>query len=683
VSEAELLAQYGGTNEHPRQAEINTVWINQLQYPASRVQPINLARFQQRLTIGDATINSDDLFSSLIWNDQRGGGQLLEAVEGSTDERYWDGTLNSEHTHQLSLQREVQVVEGPNTVRAVPGIDFNDKFHAVHDRVLNRYDAGAGTWTQVGGALLTAQPTGDMEAWDGKLYIPLGSNGYDVYDPGAGTITNSAAVHPVGFIVWDNKLWTLTVQGGFRQFDGASWTNPPNPGPLYLPTGVKPRRLALYVNESGDDVPFIATDRRVYSYNPLDNKLVGTRMRFPPHPEQGMGFGNWRDEAIYITAGIGVYAYNGDTISAIGLDRNDGIPAKFRGHIAALAPWHNGFTALVAGTPNVGEVPGVYGADVGVWRDTKMQFPTEEPTSSALWNWTGAGWHKWWESDGAGVPTWSYVSIADGEYRLWWGFAGEMYTVVLPKNYHTPEQGLRAGVDRFQQTGYLETSRYDMGMRGFRKLGSHLEVYLRDVFENGTSTGTVTVRYRTDVDPNYRIMGSTSTPGMTVFPMPLEPRMIVTDIGDESDEHGIHDHEHYDGEEFGWIQFLLEFEQGRTEVGDYIPTYTPILDSMILKFVKLPLAGMSWIINIPLQFDKNMWNGRDAHDMWHELNSLATNHAYIPFLHKNDYARVLVSQAAGEQLTGPLPFSTIQFSVIEAKIPENQWILPAEAESGG
>lgn len=677
MSDAALLAQYGGDDEQPREAEVNTVWINEKRYPAARVQPNNLARFLQQVTIGDPTINSDDLFSALIQNDWRGGGQILESVEGSTDERYWDALINSEFTHQLSLPREVVTVEGPSGVFAAPGADFNDRFHAVYGTTLVSWDTATDDWDTV--KTLSNQPVGEMVEWNQKLYIPLGANGYDEWDPaGAGTLTTDATIHAIGFVVWDNKLYTMTLEGGFRRFNNPGWTAPTNPGPLYLPSGTRPRKLVMYVNEQGDDVPFIATDRRVYSYDPIGDRLVGTRMHYPPHPELGHGFTNWRDEAIYTSAGIGIYAYNGSTIAPVGLDRNDGIPAQYRGHIASLAPWLNGITALVEGEASLGSTPSGAQFDVGVWRDTELVGPSQT-TVSALWNYTGAGWHKWWQSSTDGTPTWSYVSVADGEYRLWWGFGGDLYTIELPKNYHTPEQGLRAGIDRFQQTGFLETARYDMGMAGFFKLGSHTEVRLRDALGNGTSTGTVTVYYRTDLDQNYRILGSTSQPGKAVFPIPREPRMIATDVGDDSDEHGIHDYEHYDGEHFGWIQFFLEFEQAKDDAGAYIPTYSPIVESFILKSIKLPLSGMAWIINIPLNFDASMWDDRDAHAMWHELNNLTTNTQFVPFLHQNDYARCAVTQAIGEQMTGPLPFASIQFSLIEAKLPESEFIEDASA----
>jgi hypothetical protein len=255
--------------------------------------------------------------------------------------------------------------------------------------------------------------------------------------------------------------------------------------------------------------------------------------------------------------------------------------------IVSLAAEHNGLYCLIRGA--VSDVVGGDEPDQQIEPlvvDPDTFSSAVEVSPSVLMVWTGIGWHTAWISEGtSGEPSGLCVSAGGGAHRVWWGYGGAMHTLNLPTDMHLPRQGLVAGVDRFQPTGYLETGYFDAQMAGFDKLASHFQVNI----DRCRSGCTVVVRYQRDFDSTWTTLGNTLT----------QRGKRILSFG-------------FDGLAFQRIRFRIELASDDA-------TESPLIDSMILHFTKIPHEAGSWEVTIPLDFDTIQW-GRSAGEMAQELN---------------------------------------------------------------
>ena len=99
----------------PERSEWRTVWLGPDDpnfkdgwLPVEgEVRMTRLATFERKLTIGDATRDSDDFISSWVIGDFTGGGQIFDINEGSDIGRFWFGVADTRFINQLSLPPEV------------------------------------------------------------------------------------------------------------------------------------------------------------------------------------------------------------------------------------------------------------------------------------------------------------------------------------------------------------------------------------------------------------------------------------------------------------------------------------------------------------------------------------------------------------------------------------------------
>src|SRR5690606_40548045 len=125
---------------------------------------------------------------------------------------------------------------------------------------------------------------------------------------------------------------------------------------------------------------------------------------FPAHPDNGRGAAMWRTgEDMYVSAGLGAYRYNLASIAPMGLDRNTGIPAEYRGYVVDMEPEHNALLALVKGAPAVAASSPAIMFDEG--QNSESMDLDSTQARSLLAAYTGFGWHPVWESaDADGEP---------------------------------------------------------------------------------------------------------------------------------------------------------------------------------------------------------------------------------------------------------------------------------------
>ena len=263
--------------------------------------------------------------------------------------------------------------------------------------------------------------------------------------------------------------------------------------------------------------------------------------------------------------------------------------------------------ALIEGDNEAGDAQD-WVEDGGLYNDDSPYFSSGVSYPS-LMAWTGTGWHTLWSPDAnTATPTWGVVSRLSKHYRLWWGMSdGFIRSIKLRRTFHNPRAGLDVnlgtGIDLYGPTGFVETGRFDASMRGFNKIASHVVVYM----DYATASEKMDVLYRTDINLDWTPLGTANTIGKSNFPF------AVNDDGFS------------EGEEFNWIQFRLEFSRGDDN------TVTPILDSFVLHFVKIPQNTASFVFTVPLP--KRDWMGKTAGEIVRHLNALLEHGGFIKFVH--------------------------------------------------
>lgn len=599
----------------------------------------NLATLPQRLTFGDYTLASDNLISVWVQSDWTGGGQVEDLREASHAERFRHATTETRYPRMLSQPPEtLDFVIAGTPDEAVPIGDYDDDGDGT-DTFWVAFDTDLCSWSEEDqdftvADTLTSFPVGKGVVFDDELWIPLGSSGYDRWD---GTnITNSTAVTPIWFVEWDDKLVALEHDGQVSIWDGATWTSPTA---LKLRGNRVPRGLVVWWSADRFPTVYVITNRDVWAVDFLVPILYLTGLHFPVHPDQGLGFAAWRDDAMYVSVGVGVHQLSlGMVISAMGLDRDDGLPGEFRGRIVDMEPEYNGLLALVEGL-SVTEVTDedIPSIEETMLRDDAMIVPTASSFArSTLQRWTGLGWHTVWESmDATGVPTRVMVSQADDAYRLWWGYAGRMYTQVLRRTFHNPRQGAIAGIDRFASESYLRTGRFDANLTPLHKLASHMEFHL-----DAASTGEIDVSYSSDHFDGYRYLGTVSGTGQ---------QFVRYDLNADGFN---------EGDSYHWIEF--QYTLRNTD-----PLETVILNWVSLYFVVRPLQAKSWqaIAMLDSGDEQHQDVGfREAADF---LDGLTTVEHFSTFKHRDQMYRVLVAQTRGSDRTGDDLRGSRTFSIVE------------------
>ncbi len=608
-----------------------------------RVGAVNLASLPSRLTFGEYTLASDNFLSVWLQSDWTGGGQVEDLREASHAERFSYATADTRYPRMLSQQIETLSFAPTPSTAAAPIGDYdhdNDgipSFFVAFDTTIYRWDAATKVFVSMGSVATT--PVHKGVVYGGILWIPQGQAGYDTYD-GTSVTHGTAGITPVDFELWDNKLVALEHDGQVSTWNGSGWDSPPE---LKLYSDEVPLHLISWWSADRFPTLFVVTNRDVCAVDFIVPVLYRTGLHFPRHPDQGLGAAVWRDDGLYVSVATGVHQLSiGMTISATGLDRDDGLPADLRGRIVDMEPEYNSLFALVEGIPGVS----IDSSSIGPTIEETMIYDESAvvPASStfaraSLQRYTGVGWHTAWQSDGAsGRPTRSMVSEAEGEYRIWWGYAGAMYTQVLRRTFYNPRQGAAIGLDRFATSSFLQTGRFDANISAFTKLASHVEVHT-----DPTSSGTITVQYRTDRTDGWQFLGFVTLSGGSQF-LSFDPN------GDGFAE----------GIEFIWIEFSYTLESGDN-------TRSALVNWIALYFTPIPLQSRSWRLLVPLMEIDDQWINYGAREIADFLDSLTTTGRFVTFKHRNDTYRVRVAQTQGDEQTGKDLRGTRTLTLVEVK----------------
>ena len=283
------------------------------------------------------------------------------------------------------------------------------------------------------------------------------------------------------------------------------------------------------------------------------------------------------------------------------------------------------------------------GAATGIWvgdadQDNVQQFSygssvTADTTYAHVQAWSGTGWGgNWADTVPGNVPTVMVASSTASAYRLSWGMDdGNAYTQKLPRSIHNPRQAILGQLRNFASSGYVETSRADMGMLGFKKIASHVIVFMRHAAVNPiTLVGeTMTVYYDVD-DGGWELLGQVTTSGRSVLEF-----QSANITGSETVSRGL---------AFQRIRFRLEFARGADV------TQSPVLHAFNLHFLKVPQSSITLELVVPLP--KRLYRGRGPQAIDDALTFFGEADEMVFVRHRERLLRMRISQITGTDSTG-------------------------------
>lgn len=611
-----------------------------------------LKTFPPKVVTGDYSLENNPLLSTWVLSDFSGGHGVQDLNEATDTNRYRYGDINTRFPKQFTLPFQYNYGQfGSSTDSYAPVgnmlIGGAYKYLSALNTDLRADEVSLGLTAlpanpiRRGGVVYGGAGANDM------MFIPLGVNGYAVYDPVAAVVTPHTGAGNTfkDFVVWDDKLIGIDATGQLRYTTAAAaaptWTS-------YGATAKAPNVgsgnfvLAPYVNQQGDPAVHVLGEQGVWIFDADGPKLWRLNINLPSRINVRSNMCTWRGD-LYLSAGMDVIQWNGSVERpAVSLARDDGIPYELQGEVVDLYPELNSLYALVlaedqsfakTGYLSVHEWSG-YG-----WRALPM--PTQ-------------GLHK-------DVTHLSVMNSATLGYKLVLGTQGfntspnsaNRMRWFLPIGFTNPRASLEAGVIPFgaspstpfvvsdNGSAYFETGKFDANMEGVVKVAADVTVTFSN---NSTSNDPAKVYYRLENDTSYTLLGSVpnAAPGTYVLPFGTV------------DANGI-----YPGMPFRDIELKVVLAGG---VSDYT---TPVLRSMVLSYLKQTDQSYSWTANIDLMSPDN---GRSPEVILEDLKALTAQGEFFTMLHRDLPYRVQIAQIQGLEHLASDERATVQLSIIQ--IPE-------------
>lgn len=730
-TDLEDAAEVARVGEPITKAPYDTMAVNGVIYPLGSASATDLGRFEGKMTTGPYTADSDDTLSAWISNNW-GGGQLINLhIPGGTDARFRAANAWTLNAQQLTLPPKLErsapygvVYNGmdgdttppPNVFNAsCPIGEFNGGFfYAIGSQLFkvttipNSFDDLDLTpieslmFPPVDIGVIYGPPLADHSLPERRprLWVPLGSRGIQNIRDNDGLSPLEPDIKAIALKTYDRSMWAFTVEGYLRQYTqwdgdmGGTWAAATTE--MKVSSDQRPMAMDVFYDRAGNQTIFLLTDKQMWAYDPNTFSVVPTQLLRPKHPDNGWGFTAWRDDAIYSTAGIGFDRYSRDGVrTQVGLDRDDSVAiTQLSGIYPVLGENGDPFTSqfgtgkgtVPPAVPFIGSTTGslnylIAGMGRG-FRQEVIDGVTHNYSRMSIELYNEGGWATVadWEVHTRGcwiTPGPMVMSETVGGYRLWmgqlsWGtdmsvmsgpetplgipidqYEGDvgLVSMQLPRHFHGPRQLVTKNVGRFEHHGYMETGWFDSAMRGFDKLWSHFEVYLSQPDTVGGSfpeNAFVDVFYRTEDDPNTWIeLGRANEYGRNVMPFGVQP----------------------DGFPAGASSQMIEL---RYELYSDEEAFTPIIEATVLKYLKIPLPGRAWLMQIP--FDATNQLGWGPKESDRKLADLTVDPAFVRMVHQDKEwrARIAQHQAIGGQ-GADAPFFQSTINVVTVEIPGYDW----------
>ena len=654
-----------------RVIQADEISLNSVRYPIEGpVQTVLASIYPSKVVLGDTTKDSQLRASVAAWTDFRGGigAEEIVSVEDPLNRAWWS-TLNLRNQgHLVMAPLTEDATEDFATVMGVL-VEFKDSIYGTANNGyltrLYKFNDGTNDW---GSNLQTL----DADATD-ALAISLGGTDYMViatagtgssgsfessywYSSDASSFTKDTTDAKY-LAEWDDRLWGIDTSGQLWW----AHTIGTEINDAKLPLGGGSDEVAdLFVAPSGTGEPILyaATRTGLWAHDADNSRFVQTELRLPFHPQAGEGCVRWRD-SIYYPAGLGVYRYTPSAstafVTAMGPDRDDGVPTAYRGFITGLIPTHNDLLAMVDGSAPPAELPAVWGG-YGQLGDS----PAIDGTGySSLLAWNEQGWEAKWTSSvtdnnkmRAGIVANAYAGTGakkSTKYRVYWGENETLHWQQLPVAVENPRQ---RNTFEYAASGEHQTPWFSANQSEVEKLALRLKVEV----ENASSTETVKCYYGVDGDDSTWTQFTDSHTGDGTFDASddrIEGNGITTfSFGGVSTPTGT---------AFRSIRFKLELTRGSTTAN------SPDVRSITLEFRKKLPAKWGHSVTVDLQ---QPYGGRSTNELRSALVAAAESSSLVEFTFRDDGSNernyyVDVSAVEGLEFTGHNESGTTKILLVE------------------
>jgi len=504
----------------------NEISLNGVYYPIARpVQSVLSSIYPAKVVIGDTTKDSQARTSVIAWSDWRGGIGVNRMETGGDVNRAWWSTCQLRYKNHLILPGLDNDANANKTSTSLtdPSIgaigELASEIYVAwngstsEDAKIYKYNNASDVW---GSALATpSDQVTDTVTWRtlaGETFLifahyDANGSGYTRFD---GSTWTEDATDSQYVAAWDDRLWGISYAGQLWYSIVAG--TEVNDAKLPLPAG-SVTGLFVARDAGGEPILYASTKKGLFAHDSANSKFIQTELTIPNHPHAGKGTIRWRD-SIYMPAGLGVYKYinqaGGAVLAVTGPDRDDGVPTNQRGTIKFMTGSHNElFAGLDASTaPNI-----TSGDSIPYqWQSHHGSMVIDDDTGySTILGYDDMGWEAKWTASSAGRSLQSLtVSDAYDEYRMWWGFNGEIKFMKIPSDIINPSF---VSDFEFAASGVHETPWFNAGQAEVDKLALKLRVEVQDA----SSTETVAVEYATDYAESYTSLGTITSDGITSY----------------------------------------------------------------------------------------------------------------------------------------------------------------------
>ena len=631
----------------------NEIYLGGTYYPLNRpVQSILASIYPAKVTIGDTTRDSNLRSSIISWSDWR-GGIGVERMQGASDaDRAWYSTCNLRHRHHLvlpalSTATTAQDADDTSIQGAITFIqDLGTVLYAGYSTAPYYYSEANDRWTRVthssSAYSFPADPTDSITVrMGGTDYVVVAHGGGYSYFSSATTVTDKTT--DAKFLTyWDDRLWGIDVTGQLWYTLTIGGT-PVNDAKLPVQNDYV-TDLFVGRDATGEQIIYAATKTGLYAHDFANQRWVETQFQLPFHNFNGTGSVRWRD-SIYTPSGLGIYKYingsNNAVITVMGPDRDDGIPATYRGTIRKLVGTHTELIAAIDATTAPGaqaatDIPWQGGATSGASSRSQNVIAASSGQSSIV-AWNDTGWETKWIAPsakaGKQVDVMLVSNAGKGDYRLWWGLDGQVYSQLIPFDVTNPSQLVAVeGTDyAYESSGTHETPWFDAQQTEVDKLAIKLKVEV----QGASADETVGVSYATDYSTSYTdlttITSTTlgATEGTQTFLLPTSDSPV--------------------GVSFRSIKFKLTLARGSSDT-----TKSPDVVSLTLEYRKKLEAKYGHTVEVDLN---TTYKGNDPKQLRNNLVSSIESNTLQEFTFRDDSGGtrnyyVDVTSATGIEYTG-------------------------------
>ena len=504
----------------------NEISLNGVYYPIARpVQSVLSSIYPAKVVIGDTTKDSQARTSVIAWSDWRGGIGVNRMETGGDVNRAWWSTCQLRYKNHLILPGLDNDAKANKTSTSLtdPSIgaigELASEIYVAwngstsEDAKIYKYNNASDVW---GSALATpSDQVTDTVTWRtlaGETFLIFAhydssGSGYTRFDGSTWTEDTTDSQYVAA---WDDRLWGISYTGQLWYSIVAG--TEVNDAKLPLPAG-SVTGLFVARDAGGEPILYASTKKGLFAHDSANSKFIQTELTIPNHPHAGKGTIRWRD-SIYMPAGLGVYKYinqaGGAVLAVTGPDRDDGVPTNQRGTIKFMTGSHNElFAGLDASTaPNI-----TSGDSIPYqWQSHHGSMVIDDDTGySTILGYDDMGWETKWTASSAGRSLQALtVSDAYDEYRMWWGFNGEIKFMKIPSDIINPSF---VSDFEFAASGVHETPWFNAGQAEVDKLALKLRVEVQDA----SSTETVAVEYATDYAESYTSLGTITSDGITSY----------------------------------------------------------------------------------------------------------------------------------------------------------------------